>query len=52
VADPEALATAVTEVLARPHDPSPGIAWASQFMPEATARAYLQLLFPRHWEHA
>jgi glycosyltransferase involved in cell wall biosynthesis len=52
VADPEALATAVTEVLARPHDPSPGIAWASQFMPEATARAYLQLLFPRQSEHA
>jgi glycosyltransferase involved in cell wall biosynthesis len=52
VADPEALATAVTEALARPHDPSPGIARASQFGPEATARAYLQLLLPRQSEHA
>ena len=51
VADPEALATAVAEKIARPHDPLPGIAWASQFTPEATARAYLQLLLPRESEH-
>lgn len=52
VADPEALAAAITGTLARPHDPLPGVARAAQFSPEATARAYLQLLLPRQSEHA
>jgi glycosyltransferase involved in cell wall biosynthesis len=46
VADPKALAKAVIEALDRPHDPATGIAWASQFSPDATARAYLKLLLP------
>ncbi len=46
VGDPPALAQAISEIAATPHDPQPGITWAKQFNAKTAAEAYLKLLFP------
>jgi glycosyltransferase involved in cell wall biosynthesis len=46
VGDPPALAQAISEIAATPHDPQPGITWAKQFNAKTAAGAYLKLLFP------
>ena len=46
VGDPRQLANAIADSIADPHDPRPGIAWASRFTPGTAAQAYLDLLFP------
>jgi glycosyltransferase involved in cell wall biosynthesis len=46
VGDPPAMAQAISEIAAAPHDPEPGSAWAKQFNAKTAAEAYLKLLFP------
>jgi glycosyltransferase involved in cell wall biosynthesis len=46
VANAGLLAQAIVDAANAPHDPKPGIDWASQFTAERAANAYLKLLFP------